>query len=114
MEAYWGSGGIAPLILWPRHYMEVSRQLYTQGKSPWYPLDRRLGGPQSCSGRGGEEKNSQSSPGMEPENRSPVLLWHRTPENVIYFVITQISRVVSNHPRVYTGNVIENRFMIFE
>jgi hypothetical protein len=19
MEAYWGSGGIAPLILWPRH-----------------------------------------------------------------------------------------------
>jgi hypothetical protein len=25
-----------------------------QGKSPWYPLDRRLGGPQSRSGRGGE------------------------------------------------------------
>jgi hypothetical protein len=24
--------------------------LYTQGKSPWYPLDRRLGGPQSHSG----------------------------------------------------------------
>jgi hypothetical protein len=32
--------------------MEVSisftpRPLYPQGKSPWYPLDRRLGGPQS-------------------------------------------------------------------
>jgi hypothetical protein len=30
--------------------MEVSGQLhplYPQGKSPWYPLDRRLGGPQS-------------------------------------------------------------------
>jgi hypothetical protein len=26
--------------------------------SPWYPLDRRLGGPQSQSGRGGEEKKS--------------------------------------------------------
>jgi hypothetical protein len=29
------------------------------GKSPWYPLDRRLGGPQSRSGRGGEDKNFQ-------------------------------------------------------
>jgi hypothetical protein len=27
------------------------------GKSPWYPLDRNLGMPQSWSGRGGEEKN---------------------------------------------------------
>jgi hypothetical protein len=32
--------------------MEVSGQLHAQaalppGKSPWYPLDRRLGGPQS-------------------------------------------------------------------
>jgi hypothetical protein len=26
--------------------------LYPQGKSPSYPLDRRLGGPQSRSGRG--------------------------------------------------------------
>jgi hypothetical protein len=37
-----------------------------QGRSPWYPLDRRLGGPQSRSGHGGEEKNSQSLPGIEP------------------------------------------------
>jgi hypothetical protein len=28
-------------------------------------LDRRLGGPQSRSGRGGEEKNSQPLPGIE-------------------------------------------------
>jgi hypothetical protein len=33
--------------------------LYSQGKSPWYPLDRRLGGPQSQSGCSGEEKNFQ-------------------------------------------------------
>jgi len=39
--------------------------LYPQGKSPWYPLDRRLGGPQGCSGRGGEEKNFQPPPGIE-------------------------------------------------
>jgi hypothetical protein len=71
MKTYWGSGSIAPCIIdlgarctwwvvsftpWP---------LYPQGKSPMYPLDRRLGGPQSLSGRGGEEKNSQPSQGIE-------------------------------------------------
>jgi hypothetical protein len=48
--------------------MEVSGQLQAalpQGKSPCYPLDRRLGGPQSRSGRGGEEKHSQPLPGLE-------------------------------------------------
>jgi hypothetical protein len=30
-----------------------SRALYPQGKDPWYPLDRRLGGPQSQSGHRG-------------------------------------------------------------
>jgi hypothetical protein len=65
--------------------MEVSGQLHTPtilppGKSLWYPLDRRLGGPQSRSGRGGEEKNSQPTPGIELENpdrpaHSPVLYW---------------------------------------
>jgi hypothetical protein len=44
----------------------MHRPLYPQGKSPWYQLDRRLGGPQSRSGRGGEEKNSQPLPGLEP------------------------------------------------
>jgi hypothetical protein len=69
MKAYWESGGIAPLLLGPRHQMEVSGQLHAsaalpQGKSPWYPLDRRQC-EQSCSGRGGEEKNSQPPPGIE-------------------------------------------------
>jgi hypothetical protein len=32
------------------------RPLYPRGKSPQYPLDRRLGGPQSRSERRGEEK----------------------------------------------------------
>jgi len=36
------------------------RPLYPQEKSPRYPLDRKLGGLQSRSGRGGEEKNSQN------------------------------------------------------
>jgi len=43
--------------------MEVSGQL--QRKRPRYPLDKRLGGPQSLSGRGGEEKNSQPPPGID-------------------------------------------------
>jgi hypothetical protein len=30
--------------------------LYPRGKSPWYALDRRLGRPQSQSGRLGEDK----------------------------------------------------------
>jgi hypothetical protein len=33
--------------------------LYPQGKSPCYPLDRRLGGPKSCSGHDCEEKDSR-------------------------------------------------------
>jgi hypothetical protein len=37
-----------------------------QAKSPWCPFDRRLGGPQSRSGRRGEEKKSQPPPGIEP------------------------------------------------
>jgi hypothetical protein len=63
--------------------MEVSSQLHTpaalpQGKSPWYPLDRRLGVPQSRSVCGGEEKNSQPPLGIELYNpdhpaHSPVL-----------------------------------------
>jgi len=39
--------------------------LYPQEKSPRYPLDSRLGGPQIQSGHGGEEKNSQPLPGLE-------------------------------------------------
>jgi hypothetical protein len=40
--------------------------LFPQGKNLWYPLERRLGGPQSWSGHGSEEKNSQPLPGLEP------------------------------------------------
>jgi len=49
--------------------MEGSGQLHAPAalpprKEPQYPLDRRLGGRQSQSGRGGEEKNSQPLPGF--------------------------------------------------
>jgi len=32
-------------------------------KEPWYPLDKRMGGPQSRSGSCREEKNSQGQAG---------------------------------------------------
>jgi hypothetical protein len=41
-------------------------------RDPWYPLDTRLGRPQSRSGRGGEEKISQPLPGLEPPIIQPV------------------------------------------
>jgi len=46
--------------------------LYPQGKSPYYPVDRRLGGPQSCSGHGGKEKNSQPLLGPKPPIIQPI------------------------------------------
>jgi len=36
--------------------------LYSQGKNPWYPLDRSLDGPEIRDGRGGEEKEVSSLP----------------------------------------------------
>jgi len=39
--------------------------LYFQGRSPWYPLNRRLGGPQSHSGHDIKKGNSQPLPGIK-------------------------------------------------
>jgi hypothetical protein len=44
----------------------TTQPLYPQGNGPWYPMDRRLGGFQNQSGHGGEEKNFQPLPGLEP------------------------------------------------
>jgi hypothetical protein len=43
MTAYWGSEGIAPRMLWPRHWMEVSGQLHalaalSPGKETLVPI----------------------------------------------------------------------------
>jgi hypothetical protein len=71
IKAYCGSGGMAQRILdlgtrWGWVVRFISRQFYLQRKSPSNSLDRRLGGPQSWSGCGGEEKNSQLPPELEP------------------------------------------------
>jgi hypothetical protein len=61
MKSYWGNGGIAP----------ISGQLHdpaalSPGKELLVRIGWRLGGPQDRSGRGGEEKNSQPPPEIEP------------------------------------------------
>jgi hypothetical protein len=73
MKTYWGSGGIVPRVhdldtSW-RWVVIMPQPLYSDWRSPLYPLDRRLGGPQSRFGHsGGEENNSQPPPGIEPRN----------------------------------------------
>jgi hypothetical protein len=45
---------------------------------PRYRLERRLGGPQSRSGHGGEKKNSQPLSGLEAPNIKPVTQGYNT------------------------------------
>jgi hypothetical protein len=71
MKAYWGEEIYLHAFFdlgtrWKWAVSFTPRQLYLQGKSPCYPLDRRLHGLQSRSGCSGEEKNSQPPPGTEP------------------------------------------------
>jgi hypothetical protein len=91
----WGSGGIAPLFMTSAldgGEWSVSRpcRFYRRGKSPRYPLDTMLGGPQSQSGRCGEEQNL-ALPGIEPGPSSPSLYRLLTPssptESDLYFAM---------------------------
>jgi hypothetical protein len=64
-----------------------------QENSPWYPSDRRLGGFQSRSGRGGKEKNFQPMPGLEPPLIQPVAhhcIAERSRLLVIYYTYTEV------------------------
>jgi hypothetical protein len=94
MKAYWGSGDIASFILdlgtrWRWVVSFTPRPLCFHEKSPWYPLDRRLGGPQSRPGRGGEEKNSQPLPGLGP----PII------QIVSQYYTTELSRLLAKSVR---------------
>jgi hypothetical protein len=55
---------------WRRVVSFTPLPLYPRGKRLRYPLDRRLGRPQSRSGRCGEEKKL-ALPAIEPEPSSP-------------------------------------------
>jgi hypothetical protein len=60
-KGIWGGGCIDPHFLdlgtgWKCVVSFTPQPFYTRGKSPRYPLDRRLGGPQRRSARCAEEK----------------------------------------------------------
>jgi hypothetical protein len=76
--------------------MEMSGRIHApaalpEGKSLWYPLDRRPGGPQSQSGRGGEEINSQPLSGLE----SPIV------QPVAQRYTTELSRLLPNVHKIF-------------
>jgi hypothetical protein len=101
MKAYWRSGGIAPRnvdlgTIWRWVVSLMLRPLYPQGKIPWYLLDRRVGEPQSLSGHGGEEKNSQPLPGLE----SPII------QSVARRNTTELSLKAFLLPRVMVALVV--------
>ena len=70
-KAYRGSGRTAPVILNPK--LDAGEwsdshpgRLYPRGKSPSMPLNRRVDGPQSCTGRWAQEKNLLPLPVFNP------------------------------------------------
>jgi hypothetical protein len=100
MKLYWGSEGIASGILevgtrWRWVFNFTLRPLYPQIKSPWYPLHRRLGVPQSCSGCGGEEKDSEPLPIVEPLIIQPVVQCYTAVLSVRLCVLVTITVDVS-------------------
>jgi hypothetical protein len=70
MKLYWGLEiylhAFLTLVLDGGEWSASRTGHFTPRESPWYPLDRRFGGPSNRSGRGGKEKNSQPLPGIEP------------------------------------------------
>jgi hypothetical protein len=68
--------------------------LYPQGKSPWYPLDRRMGGPQSQSGHTGEEKYSQILLAFKPPIIQPIAQCYTTELSLIPFIDSMESNLV--------------------
>jgi hypothetical protein len=76
LKAYWASRGIAPRILdlgtrWRWVVSFTPPPLYPQGKSPWYPLDTRLGGPRTV--LDAVVKRKIPSPRREWNPRTPIL-----------------------------------------
>jgi hypothetical protein len=83
--------------------MEVSGQFHapavlTPGKSQWYPLHKRLGGLQSRSGHGGEEKNSKPLPGLELPIIQPVAQRYTTELSRLPKVANMVE-VIQGHPK---------------
>jgi hypothetical protein len=87
----------------------TARHLYPLGKNHRYPLDRRLGGPQSRSGQGAEEKNSQLPPGIELRSsdrpaHSPVAM-----PTELSWLPSDIWTLIKINERIYKFNIYKVR-----
>jgi hypothetical protein len=84
---------------WGRVVSFTPRPLYPRGKSPRYPSDRRLGGPQSRSGRYGEDKNfataGNRTPAIQPVTIPTELCWlYMILHIYIYIFILQLKEIL--------------------
>jgi hypothetical protein len=104
MKSYWGVEVLLHAFLslgtsWKRVVSFTLRSLYPQEKNLWYPLNRRLRGPQSRYGRGGEEKRHEYSGKLtgerERETAFCTCAWHTTYSSKNIGVITCIARLRS-------------------
>jgi hypothetical protein len=93
VKAYWGHAFFDLGTMWKWVVSFTPQPLCPQGKSPWYPINRRLGGPQSRSGRGGEEKNSHLPPGLEPPIIQPVAQRNTTELSRVIYVNTTFRKL---------------------
>jgi hypothetical protein len=85
--------------------MEVSGYLHTlttlpHGKNPQYPLNRRLDGPQKCSGQFGEKRNLLLLPGITPRSLE-------NPAHSLVTILTGLSWLLS----LYFEH--QNKFIIY-
>jgi hypothetical protein len=86
------------------------RPLDPREKSPWYPLDRTLGRPQSRSGRCEEEKHLLSRPGVEPHAVQPVA--HRCTNwatSTHYSIVANILRRISAQIKLNHNQILWSR-----
>jgi hypothetical protein len=107
MKAYWGSGGVAPLILdvgtrwrWVVSFMLLP--LCPQGRSTWYSLDKRLG--RSRAGLDAVVKRKIPSPCMKSNPYHPArssVLYHwanPAPREICFdmnlFGLTQVTAIL--------------------
>jgi hypothetical protein len=120
MKAYCGSRAIAPHILdlgttWRRVVSFIPQSLYPQGKSSWYPLDRRLGGPQSRSGDSGEDKNYQPLSGLKPPIIHPVAQCYTTvlSQLLIWVIFLKITNGL-HYTFLYVNSIIRLLLLLWQ
>jgi hypothetical protein len=81
----------------------TSLPLYPRGKSPWYTLYRRLGGPQSQSGSYGEEKHFLPTPRPSSLAAIPTELLRLTKKKRIWALLWMYSVPIPDKNRISWG-----------